>query len=155
MHNIRDNEGVVTCTYLSGIECRYCHDMGHTIKYCSVLKKKKNDYNGYNNSITTNVNRNNGFIVVQGKERRSNSEVVVVGVAGEGQMNNSIFECLEIEGDVEGYEAIKSDDDSEAGDAEASDAEAGDAGAGEIVDGGLKINWGAKSTGKWGDEEDD
>ena len=39
-HNVRDSRGKLTCKYLADIECRYCHEMGHTISRCDVLKKK-------------------------------------------------------------------------------------------------------------------
>jgi len=31
----------ITCPNLLDIECGYCHDKGHTTKYCQVLKAKK------------------------------------------------------------------------------------------------------------------
>jgi hypothetical protein len=31
----------VTCPTLLSLECRYCHEMGHTIKFCQVLEETK------------------------------------------------------------------------------------------------------------------
>lgn len=31
----------ITCPQLLSIECGYCHEKGHTVKYCHVLKSKK------------------------------------------------------------------------------------------------------------------
>ena len=32
--------GVATCPELLSIECNYCHEKGHTPKYCPILKEK-------------------------------------------------------------------------------------------------------------------
>jgi hypothetical protein len=39
-HFLRDRQGVVTCPTLKGIKCRFCSGVGHTPKYCPVLKSK-------------------------------------------------------------------------------------------------------------------
>ncbi len=39
-HFLRDRKGVVTCPTLKGIKCRFCSGIGHTPKYCPVLKSK-------------------------------------------------------------------------------------------------------------------
>ena len=39
-HFLRDRQGVVTCPTLKGIKCRFCSGIGHTPKYCPVLKSK-------------------------------------------------------------------------------------------------------------------
>jgi len=39
-HFLRDRKGVVTCPTLKGIKCRFCSGVGHTPKYCPVLKSK-------------------------------------------------------------------------------------------------------------------
>ena len=50
-HWLRDRpgpDGVVVCPYLLSIECRYCHEKGHTVSRCPVLaNKKKMQYNQY------------------------------------------------------------------------------------------------------------
>lgn len=51
-HFIRDftkQNKPITCPHLLSIECGYCHEKGHTVKYCSVLKAKK--YNTSNTSL--------------------------------------------------------------------------------------------------------
>ena len=43
-HWLRDKPGkggVVVCPYLLSIECRYCHEKGHTMGQCPILKKRK------------------------------------------------------------------------------------------------------------------
>ena len=52
-HWLRDRPGaggVVTCPYLLSIECRYCHDKGHTVTRCPILANKnkqiKKSYSG-------------------------------------------------------------------------------------------------------------
>jgi hypothetical protein len=34
--------GKVVCPTLLSLECRYCYQSGHTVKFCSVLKEKNN-----------------------------------------------------------------------------------------------------------------
>lgn len=34
--------GKVVCPTLLSLQCRYCYQSGHTVKFCSVLKKKTN-----------------------------------------------------------------------------------------------------------------
>ena len=36
-----DKNAKVTCPTLLALECRYCHKNGHTIKYCTILKKNQ------------------------------------------------------------------------------------------------------------------
>jgi len=38
-----DPKSNVTCPTLLALECRYCAQVGHTVKYCSVLKKNNKD----------------------------------------------------------------------------------------------------------------
>ena len=38
-----DPKSKVTCPTLLALECRYCAQVGHTVKYCTVLKKKNKD----------------------------------------------------------------------------------------------------------------
>jgi len=33
----RDPKSKVTCPTLLALNCRYCHENGHTVKYCPVL----------------------------------------------------------------------------------------------------------------------
>ena len=43
-HWLRDKPGkggVVVCPYLLSIECRYCHEKGHTMGQCPILKKRQ------------------------------------------------------------------------------------------------------------------
>ena len=43
-HSVKVN-GKVVCPYLLSIECRYCHEKGHTPSGCPVLKRKKRTAN--------------------------------------------------------------------------------------------------------------
>lgn len=38
-HRVKQN-GVVVCPTLLSQECKYCHKKGHTVKFCSALKKE-------------------------------------------------------------------------------------------------------------------
>ena len=47
-HYVRDRPGgSVVCPYLLSLECSYCHENGHTVKYCDILQMR------YSN-VTTN-----------------------------------------------------------------------------------------------------
>jgi len=55
--NGKGDGGVVTCPLIKSIECRYCHSMGHTVKYCSMLKDKdmgKHKQNDKQTQLTEN-----------------------------------------------------------------------------------------------------
>ena len=55
-HWLRDKSGkngVTVCPYLLSIECRYCHQLGHTPVKCPVLMNKNNKNNKTKRSITT------------------------------------------------------------------------------------------------------
>jgi hypothetical protein len=41
----RDPNSKVVCPTLLGLECRFCFKPGHTVKYCTVLKKKEKETN--------------------------------------------------------------------------------------------------------------
>jgi hypothetical protein len=48
-HMIRDlsrSDKPITCPKLLEIQCGYCHEKGHTTKYCGVLKEKNKMYSG-------------------------------------------------------------------------------------------------------------
>jgi hypothetical protein len=36
-HWLKDKTGKIVCPILLKTECRYCHKMGHTVKYCKVM----------------------------------------------------------------------------------------------------------------------
>jgi hypothetical protein len=38
----RDPKSKIVCPTLLSLECRYCSNKGHTIKYCKILEKNKN-----------------------------------------------------------------------------------------------------------------
>ena len=43
-HWVKDKagpDGKVTCPYLLNMECRYCHEKGHLLSNCPILKQKK------------------------------------------------------------------------------------------------------------------
>jgi len=40
-HFVKSLEGKVICPTLLSLECRYCFQAGHTVKFCSVLAEKK------------------------------------------------------------------------------------------------------------------
>ena len=43
-HWVKDKagpDGKVTCPYLLNMECRYCHEKGHLISNCPIIKQKK------------------------------------------------------------------------------------------------------------------
>lgn len=40
-HYVKNHDGKVTCPYLLSLNCNYCRNPGHTVKYCDVLKNRK------------------------------------------------------------------------------------------------------------------
>lgn len=40
-HFVKDLDGNVTCPYLLSLNCSYCRNPGHTVKYCSILETRK------------------------------------------------------------------------------------------------------------------
>ena len=42
-HSVRSADGKVTCPTLLSQNCRYCHENGHTVKFCTILADKKKE----------------------------------------------------------------------------------------------------------------
>lgn len=40
-HYVKNDTGNVICPTLLALECRFCFKVGHTVKYCQTLEKKK------------------------------------------------------------------------------------------------------------------
>ena len=40
-HFVKSGLGIVVCPTLLATECKYCHMVGHTVKYCNMLKYKR------------------------------------------------------------------------------------------------------------------
>ena len=68
-HSIRDftkKNKPITCPQLLSISCGYCHEKGHTVKYCDILKNKKlSDYN----------NNSKCFVVEESRPNKRNIEI--------------------------------------------------------------------------------
>lgn len=61
-HSVRDftkKDKPITCPYLLAIECQYCHEKGHTVKFCDVLKNKKLSNTNSSNSYYPKPSRPN------------------------------------------------------------------------------------------------
>ena len=74
-HSIRDfskKDKPITCPQLLSISCGYCHENGHTVKYCDALKSKKlAEYSDSNRSKCFDVqdsapNKRNNVAIVDG-----------------------------------------------------------------------------------------
>ena len=39
-HDLKGKDGIIICKEILSTECRYCHKLGHTIKFCTVLQEK-------------------------------------------------------------------------------------------------------------------
>ena len=59
-----DPNSKVLCPTLLALECRFCFCKGHTVKYCSALKKRNTERLRTNNEKTTS---NNSEICCEGK----------------------------------------------------------------------------------------
>lgn len=40
-HNVKNAKGEVTCPILMASECKYCHQLGHILAHCPLLKEKE------------------------------------------------------------------------------------------------------------------
>jgi len=104
-HMIRDlskSDKPITCPKLLEIDCGYCHEKGHTTKYCGVLKEKNKMYSGgslpkfepSSEKKRIRVIDNDGFeCVPRGLKTSVQNKVNKVG----GLM--SMFGALNVEGD--------------------------------------------------------
>ncbi len=57
-HTVRDfqkDDYPIICPILLSNKCTYCHQKGHTKKYCSILKKKLNNKSNINSNNISNV----------------------------------------------------------------------------------------------------
>ena len=45
-------KGETTCKKLLNLECRYCHEKGHTVKFCNVLKENMEKQNQFSNEFS-------------------------------------------------------------------------------------------------------
>ena len=69
-HFVRDLSKLdkpVTCPLLLALECQYCHNKGHTVKYCPTLKNKPSVPAARPKVITLD---DDGFQVVEKKYRK-------------------------------------------------------------------------------------
>lgn len=57
-HNPKDGNKII-CPTLKSTNCRYCHELGHTIKYCKTLLKKEKQYAYQTKNQTQTVQINN------------------------------------------------------------------------------------------------
>jgi len=73
--------GVIVCPTLACLECRYCHQKGHTVKHCTVLeerkkqeekeakrKEKKHEPAAIKEKVTTEIINNNMYFYLQEEE---------------------------------------------------------------------------------------
>jgi len=89
-HSIRDftkKDKPITCPELLSITCGYCHEQGHTVKYCDVLKAKKiADYSGNTNTLDS---RSKCFVVQESRpNKRNDVEIDVDGFVHIAERNS-------------------------------------------------------------------
>jgi len=105
-HSIRDftkNNKPITCPHLLSIECQYCHEKGHTVKYCNVLKDKKLSHENMSNSYCIkesrpnkrNVLDNDGFTTFHKNETNvsfNNKDIAI----NKAQKLSNLTNCFEV-----------------------------------------------------------
>lgn len=79
--------GVVVCPYLLSLECRYCHEKGHTPKYCPKLKT--------NNRFNTEINNEKTTTQMNFKNTNIKKEIVNENISPKKSVNK--FACLELD----------------------------------------------------------
>jgi len=80
-HSIRDftkKNQPITCPQLLSISCGYCHEKGHTVKYCHVLKDKKLSHNN-----------TDCFVVEESRPNKRNIEIDHDGFIHKPQKHNA------------------------------------------------------------------
>lgn len=56
-HNVKDASGKNTCPTLASQSCKYCKEIGHTVKYCKTLADKNKVANHVPNTATNTQKR--------------------------------------------------------------------------------------------------
>jgi len=82
-HWTRDRQGKVVCPKLLSSECKYCHEKGHTIRHCPILKEKKSNRNNFRRQERREELDNDGFHTIRRKTRnnfKKNKNTTVVKV---------------------------------------------------------------------------
>lgn len=54
-HEVRGRDGKLRCPTLANMECRYCHEKGHTPKYCKKLLNRQTYHGGGTRRRVENV----------------------------------------------------------------------------------------------------
>lgn len=77
-------KGKVVCPTLLALDCSFCHGKGHTVSYCSILKKRNKEisYNAYCEEINKNnkvdkkdkLNKNNRFDCLDDEDEEKNEK---------------------------------------------------------------------------------
>ena len=86
-HFVKDRPGkggVVVCPTINNVECRYCHQVGHTVKYCKLIEEKEKQTKKFNalkhvTSKTKNANTNtnaNPFEILMNDDNDDNDDTM-------------------------------------------------------------------------------
>mgnify|MGYP001329276074 CR=1 FL=1 len=75
-HWTRDRQGKVVCPKLLSTECKYCHEKGHTIRHCPILKERKSNRNNFRRQERRDEVDNDGFHTIRRKNRNNNSKKI-------------------------------------------------------------------------------
>tara|TARA_X000000950_G_scaffold239160_1_gene291593 strand:+ start:85 stop:900 length:816 start_codon:yes stop_codon:yes gene_type:complete len=80
-HWTRDRQGKVVCPKLLSVKCKYCHETGHTIRHCPILKEKKMNRNQDRRERRRNREVDeDGFKIVQRKMQYKKQEITKITV---------------------------------------------------------------------------
>lgn len=77
----RDPNSRITCPTLLALECRYCYKVGHTVKYCSVIKGKN-------------------------RQQQSKPKEKPVQKPVEKQKSSNLYDCLESDSEEEEIQKV-------------------------------------------------
>ena len=106
-HSIRDFTKIdkpITCPELLSIDCGYCHEKGHTVKYCGVLKSKKlsnkTTYSTYikesrPNKRDTTVD-SDGYISYNKNRQKTTPINDLQHAINKAQFNSNLTNCFEV-----------------------------------------------------------
>ena len=71
-HDLKGKDGIIICKEILSTECRFCHKLGHTKKFCTVLQEKIERENNVSFPLNVNEKEKEKKSIVAIEERLKN-----------------------------------------------------------------------------------
>ena len=94
----RDPNSRIVCPTLLSLECRYCFEKGHTVKYCAVLKKKERSTSSVHNNAQKKATEKPKGEKPKGKSTNHNIFAVLASDSEESEEEVTIWKSRETSG---------------------------------------------------------